>query len=507
MCRILKATGEGDSTTGMTLRKKKNGKAPGIPGAEDVWFDRDKVIPRARRAASDKVIEMQTKLEEAKAEGEEAVELTSKLATLDREELADEVLIVRGRIEACTKVLGDPAALNEYIRSFDQGLGAPASKLGTAPPCRLYASLVAISSLKSIVDQYSTVPNKEAMEELKKQMLVSVKPIANLIGSTNAQTSELIKLVAKAMEAAKKRKAMETTPDTKRRRAGDLAPDNVFEVCPNHGIEIPAISSLEALLDKKDGRHWTTPVIITNSVVPGMDEMIAELAPEIKNLDLSLTELAKKSKAPQRRGKTLPAEKLKMVSDCLGACYPSDTVATDGCDEKLQEALGVQLWAMTSNSVWSQPEIAHLATVRLQCQGNRAVALTQEDSMISFLKARAPGSPPVLAASWQCFRTMSDDLFKAYAAAQGRDNIFYGTVNVGDALFTPPGFIIADRGNGPNSVGVKKGLLAVGHIGMLQKIFSEIESKNQQTKGSGPLLKAALDFVKAAQAHVAPNGV
>ena len=36
-------------------------------------------------------------------------------------------------------------------------------------------------------------------------MLISVKPIANLIGSINAQTSELVKLVAKATEAAKKR--------------------------------------------------------------------------------------------------------------------------------------------------------------------------------------------------------------------------------------------------------------------------------------------------------------
>ncbi len=500
MCRILKATGDDDSIPS----KKKNGQGPGAPGAEAVWFDRDKVIPRARRAASDKVIEMQTKLEEAKAEGEEAVVLTSKLATVEREELADEVLIVKGRIEACTKVLGDPAALNEYIRSFDQGLGAPASKLGTAPPCRFYASLTTIFFLKTIVDQYSTVPNKEAMEELKKQMLVSVKPIANLIGSTNAQTSELVKLFAKATEAAKKRKTMDTTPDTRRRRAGDVAPGKVLEVCPNHGIEIPAISSLEALLDKKDGKHWTTPVIITKSVVTGMDDLIAELAPEIKSLDLSLTELVKKCNAPQRRGKALPAEKLKMVSDSLGACYPWDTIATDGCDEKLKEVLGAQLWAMSSNSVWSQPEIAHLAAVRLQCQGSRAVALTQEDSMISFMKARAPGSMPVLAASWQYFRTMSDDLFKAYAAAQGKDNSFYGTVNVGDALFTPPGFIIADRGNGPNSVGVKRGLLAVGHLDMLQKIYSEIESKSQQTRGTGPLLKAALERVKAANASAAP---
>ncbi len=107
MCRILKATGEDDSIPSM----KKNGQGPGAPGAEAAWFDRDKVIPRARRAASDKVIEMQTKLEESKAEGEEAVVLTSMLATVDREGLADDVLFVTFLFAPCTNVLGAPLSL------------------------------------------------------------------------------------------------------------------------------------------------------------------------------------------------------------------------------------------------------------------------------------------------------------------------------------------------------------------------------------------------------------
>ncbi len=111
---------------------------------------------------------------------------------------------------------------------------------------------------------------------------------------------------------------------------------------------------------------------------------------------------------------------------------------------------------------------------------------------MTFMRARSPGTLPTLSQSWFYFKSMSDELLRTYAAAQGKGVLFSCTVAETEVFYCPPGWLVADRGSGPFNVGLKMSILSKAHADVLSALYREMQSKNVHTKGSGPALKHAV---------------
>ena len=134
--------------------------------------------------------------------------------------------------------------------------------------------------------------------------------------------------------------------------------------------------------------------------------------------------------------------------------------------------------------------------MRYQATGMRVVMATTQEALLSFMKSRTPGILPTLSQAWVYFRSISEELLCAFLESQGKGLVHTCTVGEGDVLFCPPGWVVADRGAGPFNTGIKLSIVEGSHFESLNKLYKELISKGMNLKGSGPILKAALDLCK-----------
>ena len=106
---------------------------------------------------------------------------------------------------------------------------------------------------------------------------------------------------------------------------------------------------------------------------------------------------------------------------------------------------------------------------------------------------------PSFAAAWAYFKSMSQQLLAAYSENHGKDLVFACTVSAGEALYIPAAYIVAERGQAENCVGVRMSVLSNYHGAELQKVLLELEARQKDKSPGGEVLVAALKVAKPIQ--------
>ena len=131
-----------------------------------MWFDRDKAVSSAKRSASTSTLELKQKLEKQISDAKQAMaEFENPLYA---GMFMNEKAVAKKGLDGLEAVLGDDeSALQAYIGSFDEELGASGKKtIGKAPPCRNYADLLLISKIQGKIDSYDYCADEERRGDL-----------------------------------------------------------------------------------------------------------------------------------------------------------------------------------------------------------------------------------------------------------------------------------------------------------------------------------------------------
>ena len=117
----------------------------------------------------------------------------------------NEKAVAKKGLDGLEAVLGDDeSALQAYIGSFDEELGASGKKtIGKAPPCRNYADLLLISKIQGKIDSYDYCADKRGVETLNKDIATLKKPIISLLAAASSGLVELRKAVEQQRDKKK----------------------------------------------------------------------------------------------------------------------------------------------------------------------------------------------------------------------------------------------------------------------------------------------------------------
>ena len=163
----------------------------------------------------------------------------------------------------------------------------------------------------------------------------------------------------------------------------------------------------------------------------------------------------------------------------LGSFVASSAVSADKLDESnqpLKESLRPGVWAMSPGRVFSQAERSHFATVRWSWKGTRQVPLTKEEHFLQFVQARRPlGAQIPFVNLWNTWRDITSEYMRQYTTNQGSPSTFTTTIGPGEALFLPPAYIVCERGQGDNCVGLRLPVLYKEHHPCLLKVLNAVE--------------------------------
>ena len=129
--------------------------------------------------------------------------------------------------------------------------------------------------------------------------------------------------------------------------------------------------------------------------------------------------------------------------------------------------------------------------------GSKFLLATPEESLLSHMRARQPGTSPKLSDVWQYFKGMGSEALRVYSENQGQDLLFTATQSAGDIFLSPPGYVVLERSGAPGSIGVRVGLLAKAHADVLQKVYAELEARKRHDNPAGACVKAA--YTEAAE--------
>jgi hypothetical protein len=172
-------------------------------------FDRDKAVSSAKRSAPTSTLELKQRVEKHISETKQAMaEFENPLCS---GMFVNEKAVAKKGLDGLEAVLGDDeSALQTYIGSFDEEMGATGKKtIGKAPPCRNYADLVPIFKIQGEIDSYDYCADKKGVETLTKEIATLKKPIVSLLAAASSGLVELRKAVEQQRD---KKKAKDMKP-------------------------------------------------------------------------------------------------------------------------------------------------------------------------------------------------------------------------------------------------------------------------------------------------------
>lgn len=220
--------------------------------------------------------------------------------------------------------------------------------------------------------------------------------------------------------------------------------------------QVRRITTKEDLLNF-DWGSCTVPVLVTAEAIDKdstqfFTDQSADGYKFLKQLQTDFETDVAKSGQPMRGVSALEGDMGGKVAAFLGIFAPSTRMSldVDGKDAKkpLQDALLPTCSCMSPGRAFSQAERHHFATLRWSWSGTRQVALTKEESFVKFAQAAQSTASSVvpLAQLWNGWRETTSDQMQGYLSKQGQNTTFSATVAPNELLYTPPAYMVCERG-------------------------------------------------------------
>ena len=121
-----------------------------------------------------------------------------------------------------------------------------------------------------------------------------------------------------------------------------------------------------------------------------------------------------------------------------------------------------------------QAERGHLPTLRFHEKGVKRIMVTSEAPLLTWMRARAPGTQPTFMQAWSTFRGMSADALRSYLAHHGKNQVWSATLRPGDTLYMPAGMVLAEIVTSDLSAGVKVHMIMHKQQQRLNEIAAEL---------------------------------
>ncbi len=365
---------------------------PGKKRAKVPWFDRDRSVNAASRAAQkqiDKVKHVFRKVIDALGQ---AITQVEQLPASEQVHYAGELKIARVRLTTMQKLEGTEDDLRAHLCSFKQGLQPSPKKLasssdgglGNAPPCGQYEGLVLLSYLDVQIQAFQEVQTKDDITLIKKKLSDLKGPIADLISCSNAALADINK-VKKALNSEGKEKEGKQNKGKAAAAAkaanGQGAASQIFDLAPSCAGAVPTVQygqdkvtdfSKPCFISLSPDEHKA----FINKTKDTLDEFCKNLAenPDVKRAEQPLTEG--------------PAE---CVLDMCGKIFEAGIVTScdPGADVDLQQIcklLGVVSYGIKRGGPETFAlEKGGLPSLRIPRSGTRSLVLTPYSHVIEYL--------------------------------------------------------------------------------------------------------------------------
>ena len=131
------------------------------------------------------------------------------------------------------------------------------------------------------------------------------------------------------------------------------------------------------------------------------------------------------------------------------------------------------LFALAPSFHEQYTEVNHVGAYRSQVLGSRKLVLCRTPDVISFIESQ--GKKPTLKDACVLMREMTVEQATKFLEI---GPIYYGALNPGDTMWTPPGWLASEGALGKDPcVGVRMQSLSLGHLPMLEKMESILADK------------------------------
>ena len=201
---------------------------------------------------------------------------------------------------------------------------------------------------------------------------------------------------------------------------------------------------------------------------------------------------------PGRAQRKLPAEATLAMAAIIESIQPN---ALKGASlDKVKMEVTPATFAVAKQRVTSSAEPGHLSSFRIGYSGTRQVTLACTESVLNFIRSsdqcQGPTQSTVTAQrAYEWLKTATSDGIKAFKSHAGENSVQYGSVGVGDILYTPAGWFFYEQVGGSDYVGARGAFLIsfdMKRLDSLCRYFLAVGKPNE-------ILSRALDAIAASE--------
>ena len=201
---------------------------------------------------------------------------------------------------------------------------------------------------------------------------------------------------------------------------------------------------------------------------------------------------------PGRAQRKLPAEATHAMAALIESIQPNALKAASL--DKMKIEVTPATFAVAKQRVTSSAEPGHLSSLRIGYKGTRQVTLICTESVLNFLQSSDQSHGPTQSTvtaqrAYEWLKTATSDSIKAFKSHAGENSVQYGSVGVGDILYTPAGWFFYEQVGGGDYVGARGAFLIsfdMKRLDSLCRYFLSIGKPND-------ILSRALDTIAACE--------
>ena len=382
------------------------------------WFDHATVVPEAERAHSDMIQQLKVDVQHAIEKGSTALAAAEKDSSEAQTKVASECATLQKRLECLRCVHTSPSTqgspLQTYIENCtpvgsnasDEKSQASRSSLQQVPPCNLYQSLVALSAISEIGDEFKKCDRSAEIKALQKKAKSKMPPIVQLIKVVIQAATDLHHARETHSRPPPAPNVAGTASNCRKGKAGGkgskarTVPTTAVPVAPAR--KLAAMGEGEAIFQTDAAKpmiHQTStgataarPKDVSTPCVFKL-EALAKNIDDIIDLPAATDAFVKDffvsdvRKLQQRGGKPISTgpfrEELEnTILKAVGSFGVPDCSSLCG---HLADLFKVSMWAVAAGAVKASTEPEGIATLRYQVQGTRVVAVINYTKYLKFM--------------------------------------------------------------------------------------------------------------------------
>ena len=428
------------------------------------WWNKEKAINDAMRSSEDLLKRARQETTTLLGEVNNLVKLAERAEEQEISFWRQELVICTTKRDCLSCLLGDAAALDSFTQKFSastqdaQAAASCASKsasakeihcMGSAPPCERWEDLQVFNILESGVNQLLGASSAQELANLQKDIRDSLVPIRNLFTASKIAKADLERR-RKTYHDQVLEKSRKKQESVERQGDGVAFFQHMSRCLP----ELPQLR-----LSEIDSADWTQPFIVTSLQCEEFPQDIVAAVDGFKTNTWGKAVKEAPRDKPVRRG----ADNLaKSLHEAFGQHLDAKLRVERLKEFAIPEVANHQepmLFAINSQVFSLACEPRFLPTFRMSfAGGSRKVATASlwgiRKLMVEEQKSTVPSTPAQLRNYWKS-RVSAESLEALANVSLGG----FGTLGPGDAIFLPPGIIVAEQTLNDACFGIKVNMM------------------------------------------------